>query len=212
MNMMRRSVVFVVLLLVGFGMMQAMAQGKKKKPAPAAPQEDGVAMLDSNGDEITRDVRDTSTATRYFLFPEFYSYWPVVKDDTIIKYQCYDAENSYINVDTLHDIGDVQHIHFVKTFTNYLHTYIDADGRPKASTASKTIYRYDKTGNDTWKSYDYSNSYLSELQEFRSEIVRQDTTNTVNSITGARRLTIRKYYKVVELQKKGETEIQKEDK
>ncbi len=211
---MKRTATAIIVIITGLGLAQAFAQGKKKKPvvqqtqtnvAVAAPTD---TLVDSFGER--QYVMDTSTTTRYFLLPEFYSYWPVTKGDTVIKYQCYDAENSYINIDTLSDIGEVKHIHLMKVFTNYLHTYIDAEGKPKPSTAAKTIFRYDKIDNNTWKSYDYGSTWVSELKENREEIIKQDTTTFVNAVTGGKRLTIRKYYKVTELKHKGEIDTDTE--
>jgi hypothetical protein len=200
--MIRRTALFTVAILLGIGIVHVFAQGKEKKTVDSS-NTNVVVIADADS------IGDSSTATRYFLFPEFYSYWPIEKDDTVIKYQCYDAENSFINIDTIHNIEDVQHILFIKTFTNYLHTYIDADGKPKPSTASKTIYRYDKTDDNTWKSFDVANSYTSELKEFKNEIVRTDTTTIINPVNNSKQLTIRKYYKVVEQKKQGEIEQEK---
>ncbi|MCW3122873.1 MAG: hypothetical protein JWQ38_2365 [Flavipsychrobacter sp.] len=208
--MMKRTAIGTVVLLACIGFVNVWAQGKKKKPVAKEPIPTNVevmAVVDSIADSAY--VMDTSTATRYFLFPEFYSYWPITKGDTIIKYQCYDAENSYINIDTLSDIGNVWHIHFLKVFNNYLHTYIDSEGKPKASSAAKIIFRYDRIDNDTWKSTDNISDYIGTLKEDRNDIVRQDTTTVLNTVTGGKRLTIRKYYKIIEIKHKGEIETDK---
>jgi hypothetical protein len=195
-----RRIAFGVFSLLFLSVAFVFAQVKKKKPATTTN-----VIVYADQDTIV----DTTTGPRYFLFPEFYSYWPIENNDTIIKYQCYDADNAYINVDTLHDPDDIQHILFVKTFTNYLHTYIDPEGKPRPSTATKTIYRYDKTDDNTWKGYDIANNYTSELKEFKQDIVRIDTTTVVNPINHGKQLTIRKYYKVVEQKKQGEIEKDK---
>lgn len=204
---------FIIVFLC-FSQLYGQVSKKPVTPAKPATKTNVVVMAEINtdslnealGDSLMAYMNDTSTTPRYFLFPQFYSYWPIKKGDTVIKYQCYDAENSYINVDTLHNINDVQHIHFVKAFTNYLHTFIDVDGRPKPSTASKIIYKYDETDSDTWKSYDYASKYIGELKEFKSDIVRCDTTTIVHPVNKSRQLVIRKYYKVVEQKQKGEIE------
>ena len=199
--MMKKAALITVVILIGTGITNMFAQVKKKK---ASTKTNVVVISDA-----TDTLGISPDGPRFFLFPEFYSYWPINKNDTIIKYQCYDAENSYINVDTLHNIEDVQHISFAKVFTNYLHTYIDADGKPKPSTAIKTIYQYDKTGDDTWKSFDYSSNYSAELKEYKKDIVRADTTTVINPVTSNKQLTIRKYYKVAEIKKKDEIEQEK---
>ncbi len=211
MSTMKRSILFIGLLVACAG---AMGQGVKKKITPAAAKSttnvEIIAENDSVSDSLGLDPADTTTSTRYFLFPQFYSYWPVNKNDTILKYQCYDAENSYINVDTLQDVNLIQHIQFVKVFTNFLHTYIDAEGKPRASAATKIIYRYDKTDDGMWKAFDCLNNYSSEIREFRKEIVRQDTTTVINPRSGGRQTTIRRYYRVEEQKKEGEIEQEKE--
>jgi hypothetical protein len=198
--MIRKAALFSLFIMMCLGITQVCAQVKKRKPATNTNRV--VYAADTT-------LIDTTTGPRYFLFPEFYSYWPIENNDTIIKYQCYDENHSYINVDTLHNIADVQQILFVKNYTNYLHTYIDPEGKPKPSMVTKTIYRYDKTDDNTWKSVDVINNYESELKEYKQDIVRSDTTTSINPLNKARQITIRKYYKVVEQKKQGEIEKEK---
>jgi hypothetical protein len=154
------------------------------------------------------NVIDTTTEIRYFLFPEFYHFWPSEKNDTILRYECYGADNSFIIADTMHSTTGIYHIYFVKSFINYTHTYIDPEGKPKPSAVTKTIYRYDRTGGDMWKGIDVSSNFVSELKEHIGEIVRMDTTVIVNPVTGNNQLTIRKYYRVEELKRKEEINIE----
>lgn len=138
---------------------------------------------------------------KYFYFPEFYHHWPVDHNDTILKYECYDAYNAQLNVDTLNDANVLQHIYFVKTFTNYMHTFIDVDGKPKPSVVRKTVFRYDKMESDAWKCLEYSNGNVTEVKEIKSNIVRADTTVIADPLTGANQMTVRRYYRVVEVEK-----------
>jgi hypothetical protein len=192
----------VALILMCADVTHVVAQQARKKKAAAKTN---VVIIS----DATDTLGSSPDGPRYFMFPQFYSYWPITKGDTIIKYLCYDKDDNGINVDTLHNIDDVQHISFVKVYTNYLHTYIDPEGKPRPSLASKIIYRYDKTGDDSWTSTDYGSNYISELKEHKNEIVRTDTTTVVNPITSTKQLTIRKYYKIEELKKKGEIEQEK---
>jgi len=57
---------------------------------------------------------------------------------------------------------------------------------------------------------DYGSNYISELKEFKNDIVRCDTTTVINPLTDGRQLIIRKYYKVVAQKKKGEIDVDKD--
>lgn len=162
----------------------------KRKPAAITPNTD------------TANTRPIAPGeVKYFYFPEFYHHWPVDHNDTILKYECYDAYNSQLNVDTISDANVLQHINFVKTFTNYMHTFIDVDGKPKPSVVRKTIFRYDKMESDSWRCLEYSNGNVTEVKEIKSNIVRADTTVVTDPLTGANQMTVRRYYKVVEVEK-----------
>ena len=212
---MKKTGLAIIVLFMCLSIAHVLAQGKKRKAVPPPPTVTNVEIV-QNADSL-KDLEidslllpDTNTTPRYFLFPEFFSYWPISKGDTVIKYVCYDAENSYINIDTLHDIDDVRHIQLVKVFANLLHTYIDADGRPRPSSASKIIYKYDKSDNQTWKTYDAFSGFIGELKEFKNDITKQDTTTVINPLNNSKHLIIRKYYKVVEEKHKGEVEQEKQ--
>ncbi len=139
--------------------------------------------------------------TRYFLFPEFYAYWPIDNNDTILKYECYDANHNVINMDTLHSMGDVYFISFIKKHTDYTRTIITEEGQAISLPVSRILYKYERTGQDAWKGYDLLHEYTSQLQENKSQIVRADSSYIVNAASGARQLTVRKYYKVLEIEK-----------
>lgn len=183
----------LIVLFFAFGIINASAQEKKIKADKA---EKKSAALPSKIESV---INDSVTETRYFIFPEFYHFWPVEINDTILTYECYDANNSLIVVDTLRDIQVVNQIRFVKSFVNYTHTFIDAEGKPKPSTIKRTIYQYSRAGEDKWKGIDMSSNLVSEFKESTGDIVRMDTTLIKNSVTGDNQMTIRKYYKVEEL-------------
>src|ERR1700743_1939397 len=99
--------------------------------------------------------KDSVSGIRYFSYPQFYTYWPITYNDTILRYLCFDQDQNLLNMDTLHNILKVQHISFIKSYSDYLHTYIDTtDGKPKPLSVSKPLYQYDRTGTDTWKGFD----------------------------------------------------------
>ncbi len=190
----KRIALLAVIILLGISGVQVLAQNKKKGTTPK-----GGPVKDST--TADRLALYDSTRYHYFLFPQFYSYWPIDNNDTILKYECFDASGNSINMDTLYNINDVQHISFVKIHTDYTQTYIDAEGKPKPQPVSKTLYKYDRTGPDTWTGLDLIYNYTSQLQEYKNDIIRTDTTTIIDPITGTRQITVRKYYKVVEIGK-----------
>ena len=195
-----KTAALVTCCLLILGPILVSGQVRKKKPNSATEQ------------FATTAVNDTATSEqRIFLFPEFYHFWPADKNDTMLKYDCYNDNNMLIITDTLENINSVQHIYFVKSFTNYMHTYIDPEGKPKPSVVTKTIYRYDRAGENKWKSYDVENNFLADLTEYKNEIVRSDTTFITSPGTGDSRCTIRKYYRVVEQKTPAEGEAGKQE-
>lgn len=179
------TAVLILVALTGLVAVHALAQGKKKK-APekkASPTPSQLQEYDS-------------ASYRYFLFPEFYSYWPIDNNDTILRYDCYDANKDYMNADTLYDIGNAYHIYFIKGHTDYTQTIIDAEGKPHPKLILNKLFTYDRTGPDTWQAYDHVNNYSTPMKEYRKEIVRTDTTAVIDPITNTKQVTIRKYYRV----------------
>jgi hypothetical protein len=196
--------VVIILLVTGAGQLCAQDSKKKKEKKTEEKKKENVPTfnytIDDPFDQFNAHV-DSMNADRTFLFPEFYSYWPVDKNDTILKYECYDANHQFVNVDVMHNINDVYTIVFVKTFTDYTHTYIDAEGTPKPQPVVKTLYRYERTEGNGWKATDYTYNNISQLKEYQNKIVRTDTTVVVNPVTNVKQLTIRKYYKVEEVER-----------
>lgn len=184
----RNKAALLIIGLLTIWSIHLSAQDKKSKPNTkkpvAVPQQDIV--IDSN------------TEIRNFLFPEFYYYWPVDKGDTVLRFDCYDADNKGMNADTISDIGNVAVISFMKVYSDFTQTFIDHEGKPKPLPVYRTIYRYERTGPDTWKAIDYTGNYIAELKELKNVIVRSDSTMVTNNVTGSKELTIRKYYKVLE--------------
>jgi hypothetical protein len=200
---MKRTTGIVLLALMAIGFANVLAQDKKKKK-PAANTQTASAPADTS-----LPVNDTSTGpTRFFNFPEFYSYWPFEDYDTLFKYECFDVHRNPIYMDTLHSFDAVHYITFVRIYNDYVHTSIDAEGRPRPRPVSKILYKYERTSAQMWMAYDCVHGQRSRLQEYPTEIVRRDTTVIAHPVTGGQRLTIRQYYKVEELE---DPELQKEN-
>ncbi len=185
-------------------MAHVFAQGRKKpaaKPAAKTTTKDTAAVATANPQLKEYD----STKYRYFLFPQFYSYWPITNNDTILRFECYNAEGHFVNMDTMYDVSNIKLIYLTKTYNDYTQTVIDAEGRPKPKPISRKIYQYDRTGTDTWASMDLIYNVPSKLLEYRKDIVRTDTTIIIDKVNGTRQVTIRKYYKTLEVEKDNET-------
>lgn len=212
--MKRISIPGLIILLLAC-LINTMAQDTKKKakekqveekPAEDTAEAPGPVfnyVIDDPMDAFGPKENDTpaTPSTRFFLYPEFYSYWPVTVNDTILKFECYDASHNPLNMDTLQNLGDVHYISFFKTHNDYLHTYIDQEGRPRPTPVSKKLYWYERSGANMWKAFDNLNNYTSLLQEDVSTIVRTDTTILPHPVTGNKQMTVRKYYKVTEVEK-----------
>ncbi len=196
---MKRITVLGVFILMALSLAHLLAQDKKKKKGKDKEPVPVYNYVVDDPMDAFGPKGDATDAVRYFIFPEFYTHWPVEKNDTIYKYDCFDINHNPIIADTLHDVNDIQYISLVKTHNDYLRTYIDAEGKPRPFPVSQTLYKYERTGTDTWKSLDMIHNYSSTLQEHKDKIVRRDTTFVVNRITGNKQTTIRQYYKVTEI-------------
>jgi hypothetical protein len=201
---MNTRTLLAITVIMAIGLAHLLAQDKKGKPGQKKANVAQTAATDSvgdaPGDEIVQHSKDSSVANRYFLFPDFYSYWPAQNNDTILKYDCFDIDHHLILMDTLTDANDIHFITYTKTYDDHLKTYIDPDGRPRPQPVSRTLSKFERTGTDTWISTDITSGYTVSLQEHRDHIVRKDTTVVVDPITGTRHTTIRKYYKVTEIE------------
>jgi hypothetical protein len=144
-------------------------------------------------------TRTGSTGNKIYLLPEFYSITPKHSKDTMWKFECYDARDSIINIDTVSDINEVRYFSVFKSFTDSAHTYKDANGQKQLLPVSSIIQRYDRIAKDKWRSIDYSRNKYSELKEFQQNIVKRDTTIIWDPVTGKEQSYYYKYYKVVTL-------------
>jgi len=202
----RRIKLLLASAIICIAVAQAFAQGKRK-PAPKPAAKKAATTADSAvttaADPQLREY--DSTKYRYFLFPQFYSYWPITNNDTILRFECYNTEGHFVNMDTIYDVSDIKTIYFTKTYNDYTETIIDAEGRPRPKPISKKIYQYSRTGADSWSALDLIYQVPSTLVEYRKDIVRTDTTTIIDRVNGTRQVTVRKYYKTLETEKDNET-------
>lgn len=192
----------VVLTGMCMGAAHILAQGKKKKKGGGENQ---TYITRDSVPSVTAPQKEELLPNRYFLFPQFYSYWPANVNDTILKYECFDANQNPINVDTLQNVLDVKFISLVRSYTDYVNTYIDSQGKASPVPISKMLYKYDRTGADSWRSFDYSSNYVAELREYKDDVMKADTTVLIDPITGTKQLTVRRFYRVLEIEKHDST-------
>jgi hypothetical protein len=190
----------MVLVWCGAGALRLAAQDKVQVKPKQLNNRPGSTTAGTVPNTNETAAAKTGTVMKYFYFPEFYHHWPVDHNDTILKYECYDAHNTQLNVDTITNVNVIQHIYLVKTFTNYMHTFIDVDGKPRPSVVRKTIFRFDKQESDSWKCTEYRNNYITELKEIKTHIVRSDTTNVTDPLTGENQALVRKYYEIITIE------------
>jgi hypothetical protein len=193
---MNNKVVLILVALSAFCGGSLLAQDKKDNAKKEEEEKIPVFnyIINDPMDVFGRNPEPDYIAS--LLFPEFYSYKPIRKKDTVYQYLCYDMRDSLINVDTLHSIYEVRYISVFQQYTDNLHTYKDAQGVEKPLPVSKIIYRYDKVGNDKWMSIDYSTNKYTKLKEDMGEIVRSDTVTVTHPVTGVKQPRINRYYKV----------------
>lgn len=200
--MKRIAILTIAVFLVFAG--QVNAQDKKKKPEQKSAEEEQVPVFNYVVDDPMDAFGPTAgqqAGPRSFLYPEFYRYWPLTVEDTVVRYECYDINHNPLNMDTLQRTTDVYYINLVKTYNDHLHTMIAQDGSPRPTPISKKLYLYERSGTNMWKAFDSKNNYTSLLQEQMNTIVRTDTTVLNDPMTGEKLITVRKYYKVIEIEK-----------
>jgi len=129
------------------------------------------------------------------LVPEFFSYAPSYKRDTVFTFECFDENDSLIQ--EVKDFTQVKYVSQMKSFTDSNHTYRDDDGKYKPLPVSTIMVRYDRQGEHNWLSVNYATNKYTELIEATDDIVKTDTINSVNAITHSpEQAVIVNYYKV----------------
>src|SRR5579872_3429629 len=117
---MKRIIFLAVLALMAVSLVHLLAQDKKKKKGKGTTEKQINTRSEADDSiDVSQAGIDSTSPTRYFLFPEFYTYWPVDKNDTILKYECYDINHNPIITDTLNNVNDIQYISLVKTYNDY---------------------------------------------------------------------------------------------
>ncbi len=165
----------------------AFAQNNQQDAKPAVYN----YVIDDPMDHFSTVV-DTTVQLKYF--PEFYSPTPRKHKDTTFTFECYDARDSI-----LHRVKENSQIRFISLFKSYkdpIHTYTDDKGIKKPLPVSSIVKRYDRVGDDKWLTVDYSNNKVSELKEYRNQIVGSDSVIVVDPTTSKNLVTIYSYYKV----------------
>src|SRR4051812_43397224 len=115
---MRKAIIVLVCILMCAGAKDVRAQEEKSK-VPVFNY-----VIDDPMDKFGNQ-KDSAIFIRYFLYPQFYTFWPITYNDTVLKYLCFDQDQNLVDMDTVHNILKVQHISFIKTYTDYLQTKID---------------------------------------------------------------------------------------
>ncbi len=194
---MRKLLVAVLLLLVA---VPSMAQRKKKKK-----EEEKVPVynyvIDDPMDKFGR--QPAALPVIYFhLMPEFYRFMEAKKDDTLIRYECYNPENKLIKPDTLKDFTQMRYISAIYHYEDRVNKYRDTDGVWKPLPVERIMFRYDKMGDDKWMTVDYHTNKSAFMQEFPKEIVNEDTVTVIDPVIGTETMLVYRYYKVVPMDKK----------
>ena len=129
------------------------------------------------------------------LVPEFFSYSPTYKRDTVFTFQCFDEDDSLIK--DVKDFAQVKYVSQMKSFIDSNHTYRDDDGKYKPLPVSTIIVRYDRQGEHNWLSVNYATNKYTELVEVPDEVVKSDTINALNTVThNSEPAVVVKYYRV----------------
>jgi hypothetical protein len=142
---------------------------------------------------IVRDGKKDSIRVAYF--PEFYRFGKVNKNDTIYDFEFVDNRGRTIRPDTLRSVDNIDEIAFTQGY------YDKKDGNTgiigHAFLISK-IKIYTRIDPETWILTNMATQRRCQVQEFKKQIVRRDTTVKIIPETGDRILNIHKYYKVKE--------------
>jgi hypothetical protein len=190
---MNRIFIIAIIIISSIPGSQTFAQNKKEKKAK---EEEKIPVYNYVIDDPMDAFGRTPAPQSTLLFPDFYSYNPIRKGDTLFRYLCYDRRDSLINVDTLQNIDLVRYISLFISYTDHDHNYKDAQGQILPLPVSKIIRRYDKLGTDKWMSIDYANNKYIELNENKSDITRTETVNIVHPITHTPFTRTHNYYRV----------------
>ena len=181
---MERKAVVLLGLLLGASRLFAQDGNKKAEKAQVYNFEAGGGM-----DAYSNGVPDN---VQLLYFPEFYSHGTKHKD-TLFKFECYDSRDSILT--RVKENSEIRFISVFKSYDDPVHTYID-NGVKKPLPVSSIIRRYDRVGDDKWISVDYATNKVSNLKEYRNQIVRSDSQIIMTPVDNVKLITIYSYYKV----------------
>lgn len=195
--MIRTATIAIVILGCVYAV-HAFADGKKKQKNNVTGKAwDPYSCCHNMDDTPHRPV----VLKEYCLVPEFYFFDTTYQADTSFVCECFDARDTVINPDTIHDFGSVKYIAVYKNFIDYAHTYKDYDGKEKPLPITNIIQRYDRLGRDKWMNVSYPGNKYAELREYKNDIVRVDTFINHNPVSNITSISICRYYKVVPVKK-----------
>jgi hypothetical protein len=138
-------------------------------------------------------AQEKKDSVRTLLLPEFY-HNPQTENDTTYSYEFYDKNDKMVNVNTLVDLNNIEHVNYLKSFYQSKNT----GGSISSPYLSKKLKTYLKVNDDTWGEIDQATKDYTQLKERKNKIVRKDTAAYNDFKTGNKILVIRKYYKVTE--------------
>ncbi len=163
------------------------AQGDKKKEEKVQVYSfDAGSGMDAYSNGVPDNVR-------LLYFPEFYSPRATKHKDTTFKFECYDSRDTILT-----QVKENSEIRFISVFKSYddpVHAYMD-NGIKKPLPVSSIIRRYDRVGDDQWLSVDYATNKVSNLKEYRNQVVRSDSLIVLDPVSNKESITIYSYYKV----------------
>ncbi len=125
------------------------------------------------------------------LLPDLFQYQPTKHGDTTFKYECYSRAHKQIDPDTLHDINNVDEIHYLKCYFQYPYKAGAVISPPYICPKE---YIYAKTSDSTWYGKDMNSMIATGYIEHQKTIVRADTTHVLDA-TRKVHTVIHKYYK-----------------
>ncbi len=167
----------------------AMSQGRKKKKAK---EEEDIPVfnyvIDDPMDVFGRQATAGSTF-KTVLLPDICMHAGVF-NDTIYRYEYYNAAHELINPDTLTNYRDLKFISLLRGYTDTEHTYKDASGVQQPLPVSRIINRYDRIGSNKWLCVDYLNNKTGSLTEDTGDIIHRDTVAGSNGSS-----IVRSYYR-----------------
>lgn len=115
--------------------------------------------------------------------------------DTTLKLEYNNGSHNALQPDTMSDYQLLRYVSLIKTYTDHTHTYKDATGKLQPLPVQKIIHRYDKISSNKWLCIDYANGKPYTLTEYSTDIVRTDSTQTIDPVLGNKNTIVYQYYR-----------------